>query len=55
MFSTQKVGGLRFIRIGQFSMSYCITRKHPPLFTMDAEDFVSFGIIATLAASLLSI
>lgn len=26
-FRTQKVGGLRFIRIGRLSLSFCLTRK----------------------------
>ncbi len=26
-FSSRKVGGLRFVRIGRLSFSYCITRK----------------------------
>ncbi|MFC5509284.1 hypothetical protein [Bosea massiliensis] len=25
--STQKVGGLRFVRIGRLSLSFCLTRK----------------------------
>lgn len=26
--STQKVGGLRFVRIGRLCLSFCIARKH---------------------------
>lgn len=29
-FSTQKVGGLRFVRIGRLCLSFCVTRKPKP-------------------------
>lgn len=28
--STRKVGGLRFIKVGRFCLSYCITKTHKP-------------------------
>jgi len=46
-FRTFRVGGLRFIQIGQFSASFCITRKRPALFTSGRS--LLGGFIATLA------
>jgi hypothetical protein len=27
-FSTRRIGGLRFIKLGRFCMSFCITREY---------------------------
>ena len=44
---TFRVGGLRFIQIGQFSASFCITRKRPALFSPGRA--LLGGFVATLA------
>lgn len=39
-----KVGGMTFIQIGQFSLSYCMTRKREPL--IDRPNFYrDFGTV----------
>jgi hypothetical protein len=35
MIRTFKVGGMRFVQVGQFSMSYCMTRKREPMWSFD--------------------
>lgn len=30
-FSTKKVGGLRFVKLGRFCFSFCITKEFRPL------------------------
>jgi hypothetical protein len=29
--STRKVGGIRFLKIGRFCFSFCVTREYRPL------------------------
>lgn len=29
--STRKIGGLRFVKVGRFCFSFCITRSYRPL------------------------
>ncbi|MDQ5916739.1 MAG: hypothetical protein QG584_2633 [Pseudomonadota bacterium] len=29
--STRKIGGLRFVKIGRFCFSFCITRQYRPI------------------------
>lgn len=29
--STRKIGGLRFVKVGRFCFSFCITRQYRPL------------------------
>lgn len=44
MIRTFKVGGMTFLQVGQFSMSYCFTKKRAPLLNAD------MGYAAALAA-----
>jgi hypothetical protein len=30
-FSTRRVGGLRFIKLGRFCLSFCVTRQYRPI------------------------
>jgi hypothetical protein len=30
-FSTRRVGGIRFVKLGRFCFSFCITRQYTPL------------------------
>ena len=30
-FSTRRVGGLRFIKIGRFTFMYCLSKQYKPL------------------------
>lgn len=53
MFSNRKIGGIRFIRVGQLQLSYCITkRQRSAIASIDGEAFVSLGIMAVLTLSL---
>ena len=39
-FSTRKVGGLRFVKIGRFSISFCVTRRFEPVKPAEARPAV---------------
>lgn len=30
-FSTRRIGGLRFVKIGRFCVSFCVTKEYNPL------------------------
>ena len=30
-FATQRVGGLRFIKLGRLTLSFCVSRKYRPM------------------------
>ena len=38
-FSTRRVGGLRFIKLGRFCISFCVTRTYIPLWHNSLELF----------------
>ena len=43
-----KVGGMTFVQIGQFSMSYCISKKREPLWNDDTRFVAGLGALAAL-------